>query len=491
MKKTLFNATLTGALLALLLAGCSLDDPTEISDTVNPPTAAEAGTPYLAIGNSLTAGFMDAGLMVAGQGTSFPALIAMQLGMSTDPTVSGAFTQPFINAPGIGSSDVGEGLVSGVLHFDGEGVVPLGVTAEAAVPGLLLAAAVPTQYNNLGVPGARLIEARTVYSGDSSFGAQFGSPNSFFDFINRASFFGNVSMPADATTGFPAYESASQLWQAIARGPALVTLWLGANDVLSAGLSGEPTTYPLVTDPTAFGAEYGQLLGALAGGLAARNGRPSTIVVGTVPNINNSAYFLPKAAFEAVFGAWPMTETDVQYVLILDFLSWFDPTFPGVMPADMTLDTEEVAYLSIVIGGYNAGISGAIAYLNANKPGIARFGIMDVNAALDALTAEQKQHFLYLRAVHGTETVAETAARTYFSLDGVHPNQMGYAYVAGKFMDAIEAADDSYSFDPAPPAAFTWDPTYANYGGGKSADASDGFPRVDPALVASIKSFFK
>ncbi|MBU2501596.1 hypothetical protein KJ682_09745 [bacterium] len=489
MKKTLFYATLTGALLALLLAGCSLDDPMDVSDTVNPPTASEAGTPYLAIGNSLTAGYMDAGLMVAGQGTSFPALIAMQLGMSTDPSVAGAFTQPFVNAPGIGSSDVGEGLVSGVLHYDGAGVTPLGVTASAAVPGLLLAAAVPTQYNNLGVPGARLIEARTVYSAASSFGAPLGSPNPFFDFINRAAFFGNVSMPADATTGFPAYESASQLWQAIARGPALVTLWLGANDVLSAGLSGEPTTYPLVTDPAAFGAEYGQLLGALAGGLASRNGRPSTIVVGTVPNINNSAYFLPKAAFEAVFGAWPTTETDVQYVLILDFLSWFDPTFPGVMPADMTLDTEEVTYLSTVIGGYNAGISQVVAGVNAT--GLANCGIMDVNAALDALTAEQKQHFLYLRAIHGDETVAETAARTYFSLDGVHPNQMGYAYVAGKFMDAIELTDDSYSFDPVPPAAFTWDPTYAGYGGGKSAVASDGIPRVDPALVASIKAFFK
>lgn len=68
--------------------------------------------------------------------------------------------------------------------------------------------------------------------------------NPFFDFINRASLFGNDPVAA----GYPGpgglvpvtFQSASQFYQAVAKGGALTTLWLGNNDVLGPATSGEP-----------------------------------------------------------------------------------------------------------------------------------------------------------------------------------------------------------------------------------------------------------
>ena len=67
MKKLLTSISMLALLLALLLAGCSLDDQADPTGTVNDPSPADASTPYVAIGNSLTAGFMDGGLISDGQ----------------------------------------------------------------------------------------------------------------------------------------------------------------------------------------------------------------------------------------------------------------------------------------------------------------------------------------------------------------------------------------------------------------------------------------
>jgi hypothetical protein len=489
-KTKLLPAVLLAALL--LAGGCSVDDPTDVSDTVNPPTPADASNAYVAMGNSLTAGFMDGGLMMAGQQGSYPQLIAAKMGLDFDH-----FSQPFIESPGVGSSSVPDGYVAGVLYYNGVQPTPLEVYEETEVPAKLLAATVPTQYHNLGVPGARLSEIRSTYNSDTSFGAPFDQANPFFDIVLRSDrLFGNTSVPADPSTGFPAFETASMFWQAIAKGPALVTFWIGANDVLGAAMGGDPIGDPTVTDPNAFAAEYQTVLGSLAGALLQSKGVPSTIVVGTVPMVTNSAYFLSVADFAMIassFGSPGFDEADVEYVLLLDFLAYAAANPGQDLPADVTLSTAEVTYLSQVIGGYNMAITQIAA--GVNQAGLATVGIMDTNAVLGALEEDQRKHFLYLRMIYGgpngdLETVAETAARTYFSLDGVHPNNVGYAYVANAFMEAINATDDSYAFTPYPLAAFSWDPTYADYQT-ETKQAAEGLPRVDPEVLAGLKDLFR
>jgi len=490
MKKLITSVTMLALLLALLLAGCSLDDPADPTDQVNDPTTADASTPYVAIGNSLTAGFMDSGLMKAGQANSYPMIVATQMGLNKD-----TFTQPWIEAPGIGTYGLSEGQVSGVLHYTGTSVAPLDSTPSAQVPGLLLAVAQPTQYHNLGVPGAFSFDLMNAHSAATSYGVNLGSPNTYFEFINRAgdlvSLFKNIEVPANPPA--PGYQSGSQFYQTIAKGPALVTAWIGGNDFLFGATSGEPIGHPAITPAATFATNYGGFLHSLAGGLLQRNGFAPTIVAATLPLVRNITYFLDKETFENTFGARSYEEPDTEYILFTDFLAsglLTDPSTP--LPVTLTLDTEEVNYLdNEVIGAYNTAIQTVVAQVNGNPAVPAHADFVDFNANLDALgdtNPEAKRHFLFLRIIHPEDTIAETAARTYFSLDGVHPNNHGYVFTANGFLEIINKVTGS-SWSPVPPEAVTWDPTYGVPVPAKAAQG--GITQISPEVAEAMRRSFR
>ena len=54
------------------------------------------------------------------------------------------------------------------------------------------------------------------------------------------------------------------------------------------------------------------------------------------------------------------------------------------------------------------------------------------------------------------------ASKTYFSLDGVHPNNMGYGRIANVFIDKINEVAGT-DVPPVDPGALSWDPTYSAY----------------------------
>ena len=98
MKRFISIIAILPVLLALLLAGCTVSDPEHPSGLTG-----TTGHKYMSLGNSLTAGYMDSGLIMNGQLASYPRLIAGQMGVNTD-LVGGDFSQPYIAPPGIGSS---------------------------------------------------------------------------------------------------------------------------------------------------------------------------------------------------------------------------------------------------------------------------------------------------------------------------------------------------------------------------------------------------
>ncbi len=194
--------TINKTILAFLFIGLILGCKPEIE--VPAPSAGTAQfTEYLALGNSLTAGYSNGGLYLEVQEQSFPALIAHQL---QEVNAGLSFSQPDMPA-GNGSGYLqlkSLDLANQIFDFD---VIPPAADWTNKIPGT---------YHNLGIPGIRVRDI-TV----NGYGANITQGNPYFYRIlgeNEA--------------------SKSYLDVVGESNPSFFTCWLGNNDVLGYATSG-------------------------------------------------------------------------------------------------------------------------------------------------------------------------------------------------------------------------------------------------------------
>ena len=165
-------------------------------------------TKYIAIGNSLTAGFMDAALYDRGQMNSFPKILSTQF----KAVGGGDFNQPDINS---------ENGFSGL-----SGRMPLGRLKlnERSLPAPITPGEIPTSYtgnkntlNNFSVPGILVAESLlpTLRLG----------PTGRLYYARFASNLLTSSLISDAA-------------DAMRRGGTFFTFWLGGNDILGYAIDG-------------------------------------------------------------------------------------------------------------------------------------------------------------------------------------------------------------------------------------------------------------
>lgn len=201
---------------ALALLGLGLLGLASCQSNIDGPPAPSAGTAtftrYIAVGNSLTAGYEDGGLYLDGQQNSYPSILAQQFAK----VGGGQFRQPlFTTAQANGSGYLRlASITSGVP-------VTQTVTTNLAVRGTnpnggLLYTKYPDAIENLGVPGIRLADVQTP-----GYGSVLGNP--FFERITPdanalQTYFQRVKTEAATATFF--------------------SLWLGNNDVLGYATSG-------------------------------------------------------------------------------------------------------------------------------------------------------------------------------------------------------------------------------------------------------------
>ena len=154
------NINLALGLLILLTSCTTYDDlvtentPTPESEVPIIPGMANFSK-FVALGNSQTAGFMDAALYSAGQDNSFPAILSEQFALAG----GGAFNQPDINsANGFNPLFSTPTKIVGRLRLNTSGDSP---TVEAAEPGDPLGPFTGdmSALNNFGVPVARVVDA--------------------------------------------------------------------------------------------------------------------------------------------------------------------------------------------------------------------------------------------------------------------------------------------------------------------------------------------
>jgi len=391
------------------------------------PTSGSADfSRYIAIGNSLTAGYADGGLYRAGQLNSYPSIIAQQM----QSAGGGTFTQPLFSA----DQANGSGYLA-LTGFNPDGTpITAPVTSNLAIRGIqpipgfgnvTLYTKYTGDLNNFGVPGIKL--EQITY-------APYGNLNGYFERL----------LPGNSPTNTTSY-----LQFVTAKPFTFFSNWLGNNDALSYATSGGAGD--VLTDKNTFAYLYNLLITTMTA-----NGAKG--VVATVPDVTSIPYF-NTVTVPAVLGAVQKANPQVQalYINALVSGSTYAPraatakdlfilTFPtsqigqpvvtpyGTFPYGLTpytpidnqyvLDANEVALTEDYVNFYNATIKSIAA-----SKGLAVF---------DAYTFLQniKQNGI---VVQGVSLNSNYISGGIFSLDGVHLTPRGYAIVANEFIKAINA----------------------------------------------------
>jgi lysophospholipase L1-like esterase len=449
------NLLLATALCLIVSSGCT-EDETTVTQPPGPPNTGSADfTRYVAVGNSVTAGYQSYALSQRDQPQSFTNLLAGQ--------VQTGFELPLIKDPGIG------GRIR-LLSLSPLTLVQEQSVAPIASSNLNIALARP--YNNLGIAGAILYDIMDTTDASANFvnkSAARGNP--FFALVLR-----------NSALGRSIFQQARNL------APTFITCWIGNNDVLgyatSGGLSGSnaglfapPRTLP--TEAVLFGVWYSQLLDSL-------QSIPSVtgIVTANIPNIPSLPFFttlgpqihaklLPgiPLRYQRNGNKGPASDTTTlagspadPYILLTGYAyapllgrpggKWYrdlaasrgvpvdsvmaplmalgiDTTKPfgfhpqNPWPDALTLDDGERAIADNAITSFNATIGGA-----ASARGIP---VVDVAALFNQALAKQ----IYYPEL-GTFSSDFITGGT-FSYDGIHPSSRGQAMIANEFIKIINS----------------------------------------------------
>jgi hypothetical protein len=484
--------------VSLTIAACSSneDDTSGVVPQVPITKGSADFSKYVSLGNSITSGYADGALFIAGQANSYPKLLADQFSFAG----GGSFTIPYMNDNTGGLLFGGYQIQNTRLYFNGSAPVNLPGLPTTEVTNHLTGT-----YNNMGVPGAKSFHLLAPGYGSQT-GVFAGTANPYF-----------VRFASSSTT--------SVIADAVAQNPTFFTLWIGNNDVLSYAISGgtgvnqtgnpDVTTYGSndITDPTALAGSISSLLDQLTA-----NGAKGA--VGNIPYVSSVPFFtyvkpitvpaLPAAnsgALNQLFGAInqiaaggglpsrfvtlttddgnPATTEAKNPVLIYDetlvdlssaITSALTPLYGStnasyigsiygrarharVTPGDrdfilLTAGTSIGTNQSGVPSPYNViGVSYPMqdsSILTADEASQIKVATDAYNASIKSLASAKGLAFVDANAAlnqvanggvifDNFQMTSDFIQGGAFGLDGVHPSARGQAYIANKFIEAINA----------------------------------------------------
>jgi lysophospholipase L1-like esterase len=420
-------------LVSLTFVACNSEE-TDISGVVAevPATAGDADfSKYVALGNSLTAGYSDGALFVAGQNNAYPKLLSEQFAL----VGGGEFKIPYMNDNN-GGLLLGGFPIQGVrLIFNGTSPIPL----PSATPSTEVSSFLTGPFNNMGVPGAKSFHLLAPGYGNIA-GVATGQSNPYF-----------VRFASSAATRV--------IDDAVAQNPTFFSLWIGNNDVLSYATSGgtgvdqngntNPLTYGSndITDPNVFGATYSALLDALtasgAKGVVANipyvNAVPFFTTVPTNPIPATSIPAASSAQLNQLFGAINQITTAIGQPNRFQMLVSDDGDPSTIEPKNPLLMVDEsLPNLSAQITGVLTPVLGVpTATFVGNLYGQAR------HARNDRLLPDERDYILLT-----TQTVIGTpqaAVPSPFNINGIsYPLQDGKVLSADE-VSKIKTATNAYN----------------------------------------------
>ncbi len=449
---------------------------------------------YVALGNSLTSGYSDGALFIEGQKGAYPALLAQQFALIG----GGDFTTPFM-ADNVGGFKVGGTVASGPrMYFNGSAPVPVSGTPSTEILTHLTG-----PFNNMGVPGAKSFHLLSnTYGNPAGIGTyanpyfvRFASSTSATVLgdatAQNPTFFslwiGNNDVLAYATSGGTGVNQTGNMNPATYGGNDITDPNVFAsvyntliNGLTANGAKGVVSNIPYVTSvpffttvptnpipglPSASAAQLNQLFGAINqittalgqpnrfATIVADDNNPATTEKNPLlindESLPNLSTFITGALTPALGAATagyvgnlygrakhasnvPATR---DYIL-LTAQSVIGTTQSGApspfntvgvsypMQDSTTLTAAETAEVVAATNAYNTTIQS----LAAAK------GLAFVNA--NTIMAQVANSGMAYNGYTMTSTYVTGNA---FSLDGVHPSPKGYALIANKFIEAINA----------------------------------------------------
>lgn len=404
--------------MLLILAGCKKEP-----KPTNPNAGSADFSRYIAVGNSITAGYTNGGLYLEGQQAGYTNIIAKQLATAG----GGSFSSPLFSPEQ--SNGSGHLTLAGINPDGSPNIVPvtdkLAIRGQTNVPGfgnVTLYTKYTGQLNNYGVPGMKILYVNY---------APYGNLNGYYERL----------LPGVAGTNNTAY-----LDFVTASPYTFFSLWLGNNDVLSYATGGG--VGDSLTDKTTFAALYNLSVNALT-----KNGAKG--VVATIPDVTSFAFFntiTVKALLDAAKKANPLFSA--IYISALNPKTGNYET-RAATANDLIMLTFNRSTLGSVVGGLPLyGLSPTNPLINkevldASEVALAKDYTLAYNAIIKAIADSKGLAFCDAYAVL-TEIKAGTVidgvpvsgaflTGGVFSLDGVHLTARGNAIAANEFIKAINA----------------------------------------------------
>ncbi|NIK74536.1 lysophospholipase L1-like esterase [Thermonema lapsum] len=415
-------------------------------------------TKYVAVGNSLTAGYMDGGLYNEAIEASYPNLIAKQFKL----VGGGDFVQAYFPE----GKENGSGYFK-ITGFDSNGIPIVGTetnnlatTGQTLPGGAQLTAYSGPLPNNLGIPGIAVAHLQNAaYSQANPFFERLkpGTPTSYIDLVGEAS-------------------------------PTFFTCWIGNNDVLGFVTSGGSGT---ITPSATFQANYQALIDKLT-----ENGAKG--IIADIPNVTSIPYVyapntlirqqnggnfpvipIPNAATAAAFNAAyqaagysnpnfvagnnfpvivvddPSTPTVIevrkmnpsQDLLLYHFLNPANPTgYAGQIATGLgwmsDTDSDNVPDTPTPIADRDVLDQGELAQAIA---AVTTFNtiIQQIASAKNIPVINSNSYLLQVLSgagIEGVQVNGNPFSGGFFSIDQVHPTPKGYAILANIFLRRINQA---------------------------------------------------
>lgn len=415
----------------------------------------------MALGDSFAAGYSDGALFKKGQENSYPNILGGQFAQ----VGGGAFNTPFM-ADNVGGF-AGSSVYTPRLYFNGSGPASVAMPPYNQVATTSQSAHLSGSFNNMGIPGAKSFHLLAA-----GYGSSAGNP-----------YFARFASAPMATV----------IADALAQNPTFFSLWIGGNDVLGYATGGGVTTTESastgndITPNATFDYAYNTLATQLA-----TSGRKG--VVANLPYVSTLPYFSRVPYNPVTLNATQVTQLNAGFtsynnalayavansllsqneadrrkvifkvganpVIIVDnyLTNLTGYSIPSYRPAtkEDLLVLPASSFIGTLVGGNPSAINGVSVpladkwVLSKDEASEIKVATDHYNETIEAAATANGLAFVNAKAIMDQlvgggvrfgnyHMTAQYVTGGAFSLDGVHPSARGYALIANKFLEAINA----------------------------------------------------